>query len=148
VPRDDIGEIVVIPTITGDPLDRITSAAALLGEHEALAPIAEHLLSYPADLIERLTGAENSAGHSVRVEAILARRNALLRRLGETASPVPLAAELKRYFTTAWQRDRVKVTCPYPSDDRRSTLWALFRLWPRLVSVRYLRVILGTTTPD
>jgi hypothetical protein len=124
-----------------DPLDEISAAAALLAEQHP--DIAAYLLEFPAELLERLTGAENGAGRSVRTEIVLLRRNELLRRLGESASPVSLASELKRYYTTAWQRDRVKMTCPYPSVDRRATLWALFRLRPALPSVRYLRVILA-----
>jgi hypothetical protein len=128
----------------GDPISAITEAAAVLGEHPALAPIAEYLLGYPSELLEHMTGAENGVGRSVRVEAVLAKRNALLRQLGEIASPVPLAAELKRYYGRAWQRDRVKATNPYRDGDRRATLWQVLRLRPAPVSVRYLRVILRT----
>jgi hypothetical protein len=126
-----------------DPIELIGSAAAVLAEYPGLAPIAEHLLSYPADLIEQLTGAENSTGRSVRDAILLARRNTLLRRLGETASPTRLAGELNSYYTTAWRHDRTKVTNPYQAGDRRATLWSIFRLRPQAISLRHVRVILG-----
>jgi hypothetical protein len=126
-------------TDMADAIDRIASAAAGIADPE----IAAYLLEFPAELIERLSGAENGVGRSARDTVILERRNMLLCRLGETASPVRLDAELRRYHTDAWlPRDRVKVTNPYSNTDRRATLWTLFQLWPRPVSLRYLRIIL------
>src|SRR5258705_13098178 len=89
-----------------DPIDAITTAAAILAEYPSLALITEHLLGYPAELIVSMTGEENASGRSVRDKAILARRNALLRQLGEGVSTADLSKELNTYFTDAWPRDR------------------------------------------
>jgi hypothetical protein len=124
-----------------EALDEISAAAALLAEQHP--GVAEYLLQYPGPLIEHLGGIENGMGRSARDTVILERRNMLLCQLGATASPVRLDAELRRYHTDVWlPRDRVKVTNPYPNTDRRATLWTLFQLWPRPVSLRYLRIIL------
>ena len=69
----------------GDPIQAIGEAASVLAEHPdpAVQAIGGWLTTWPAELISALTETENSAGHSVRVEAILARRNELLCRLGD-----------------------------------------------------------------
>jgi hypothetical protein len=132
--------------MAGDAIEAISVAVGVLGEHPdpAVQAIGSWLATWPAELIEELSGIENGAGRSARDSVLLERRNILLCRLGETASPVRLDAELRRYHTDVWlPRDRVKMTCPYSGEDRRATLWALFRLWPQPVSLRYLRIILG-----
>jgi hypothetical protein len=136
--------------MSGDAIEAIGTAAALLAEHSdpTVQAVGGWLLdAWPAELIEALTGLENSVGRSVRDEILLARRNTLERKLGETASPVPLAKELERYYTDVWlPRDRVKAANPYPAGDRRAALWQIYRLRPQPVSLQYLRVILRNST--
>jgi hypothetical protein len=126
--------------LTADALAAIEAAAAALGEHHdpAVRRIGSWLSSFPAELLAVL-GAENGSGYSARQAAILRHRDSLLRRAGLPA--VRLAAELGRYRSDAWPRDRTREACPYSANDRRSLYWGAFKALDRPLSVRRIRQI-------
>jgi hypothetical protein len=129
-----------------DPLASIDEAAGLLSASAdcEVRKIGRWVSSLPPGLLEHL-GFENAPGRSARLEVRLARRDELLRGLKLPAGR--LAADLGKYRSSAWARDRLKVDCPYPQQDRRATFYRILRLVDRDLSRRQVARILGHRPP-
>jgi len=80
------------------------------------------------NLLEHL-GVENARGRSAWLEAARERRNAALRSAAALGGydATALAAELKRYHSTCWPRDRQLAENPYKNGSVRALLWAALR---------------------
>jgi hypothetical protein len=131
----------------GDPIRAISVAVGVLGEHPdpEVRALAAWLANFPASLIEEISGIENTTGRSVRDAALRARRNVLIFRLGETASPTRIWKELDAYYGRSWPRDRTKTSNPYTQGDRRAVIWDVFRLWPASLSLRQVYNIMKSS---
>jgi len=126
--------------LSADPLDAVEMAAAMLADDPdpAIRAIGAWLSSYPAELLAEL-GLANGVGWAARQAAALAKRDELLR--GVRLPATRLFAELEAYRSRCWQRDRVRVHCPYGAEDHRSVYWHAFRLVDRPLGLRRLRQI-------
>lgn len=101
------------------------------------------------DLIEAL---DPEASRRTWLAEAIERRDRLLREaaachcpsLSIAARGELLASRLRRYRTSAWQRDRIRTTNPYPAGELHAVLWQALRLVDRDLSPRQARRILAT----
>ena len=133
-------------------LDVIAAAAAVLAQHpdEAVRLVGEYLHDGAQGNLVEYLGAESRRGYSVRLELVLARRDAVLVKAAELAfAGLPIAEQaralsrgLRSYASTAWPRDRLKHADPYPADSLKALLFEVLRLRDRpLGAVQIGRVI-------
>ena len=67
--------------------------------------VEAYLAGEAGDLVEFVTGVENTVGRSLRLEHQVAARNRLLREAAEKMTAKTIADALSRYRSTAWPRE-------------------------------------------
>lgn len=135
-----------------DPLDALDFAMGVLVEHpdprarQVAAAIGAYLAGEADDLFGYISDRDNLPGHSGKLEAVVSRRNELIRELGQDVTARELAAELRRYAGSNWtRRDSVLAICPYPANDRRSRLFAILKLRDFAIGEHQIRRVLQRT---
>ena len=133
-------------------IDVIATAAAVLAQHpnEAVRLVGEYLHDGAQGNLVEYLGVATRRGFSVRLELVLARRDALLVKAADLAfAGLPIAEQarslsraLRSYASTNWARDRLKASNPHPAGTLKALLFEVMRLRDRpLSAVQIARVI-------